>query len=120
VAETGRYDDEGVRAFIEQQPRHLTFSEMAAACVQQFGPERAWSRSEIEAYWHRTHRPRFGPVSKVDRDPEVRDFLADRLGRLTLDETIRECRKEFGADRTPGRSSVHKFWSRLRTANVQG
>lgn len=114
MAEHTRHDDEGVRAFIERQPRHLPFSEVAAACLSEFGPERAWSRSEIEAYWHRAHRPQFGPVSKVDRDPEVRDFLADRLGRLTLDQVLGECRQAFGTERTPSRSSIHKFWSQIR------
>lgn len=114
MTEDARYDDEGVRAFIERQPRHLTFSEVAAACLREFGPERAWSRSEIVTYWHRAHPPQLGVPARVDRDPEVRDFLADRLGRLTLDEIIDQCRAAFGAERTPGRSTVHKLWSRLR------
>lgn len=115
MADDTRNDDEGVRAFIERQPRHLKYSEVAEACLREFGAERAWSCAEVAAYWHRVHRPKPGRASRVDQDPEVRDFLADRLGRVTLDQALEQSRQAFGRDRTPSRSAIHAFWSRLRS-----
>lgn len=111
------YDDAEVRAYIESLPNHLTYSDMAAACLEKFGLERAWSRSKIVRYWAAQHPTRRGVRSKLDQDPEVRDFLADRLGRLAMDRAIAEAKERFG-DRTPGRSSVHRFWKRLRAGRV--
>jgi hypothetical protein len=107
--------DDEVEAFVQSQPRHLTFSEVAEACHERFGAERAWSRDEIIAYWHSINRPRPGPASMIDQDVEVRLFLEDRLGRMTLNEIVEKCKFKFGASRTPSRTSIHVFWKKLRS-----
>lgn len=55
------------------------------------------------------------PRSRVDRDPEVAAFLAECFGRVLLKDTYTECRERFGADRTPGRTTIQRYWKRLRS-----
>ena len=53
-------------------------------------------------------------TSRIDRDPEVAVFIAERLGMQYLHTIREECLKRFGADRTPGLSTIHRYWERLR------
>ena len=54
--------------------------------------------------------------SPIEGDQEVAVFLAERFGTVTLEDILTECRSRFGPERTPSRSSAHRFWSRLREA----
>ncbi|MBA3517987.1 MAG: hypothetical protein H0T75_10170 [Rhizobiales bacterium] len=54
--------------------------------------------------------------SRLDLDPEVAVFVAERLGGLTVAEVNKETTARFGAARTPARSSIHRYWMRLRQA----
>lgn len=67
----------------------------------------------IARYWSRTHPRRKGRPSRLDRDPEIRAFVEDRLDRMTLEQIVRECRDRFD-DRAPSKSAVHRHWNRLR------
>ena len=53
------------------------------------------------------------PRSRVERDPEVAAFLAECLGVRLLKETHALCRERFGLDRTPGKSTIQRYWTRL-------
>lgn len=109
------FDDAEVRAFIDGEPRHSTYTELAEACLERFGPDRAWSRSKIVRYWYATHAAKKGKAFRFDADPEVRSFLLDRFGRFKLTEIAVAARAEFG-DRAPSRSAIHRFWKRVRHA----
>lgn len=52
--------------------------------------------------------------SPIERDAEVAAFLAERFGRATVAVIRQECAARFGAVRTPSRSAVFRYWSRLR------
>lgn len=106
--------DEEVRGFLDHLPRHLTFSEMASACLDRFGVERTWSRSKIIRYWDVARPVHKGRASRVDMDEEVKGFLEDLFGRLTLNELTAACRERFGKERSPSRSSIHRHWLRSR------
>jgi hypothetical protein len=105
--------DAEVAAWVKAQPRQLTFSELAAACRAQFGPERAWDAETLRRYWHSTPRPRH--PSPIERDAELLAFLRDREGRLTGDELLSECAGHFPAGRVPSRSALYRWTSRERT-----
>lgn len=109
------YADTEVRDFIDAQPRHMTYTEMAAACLARFGEERAWPRPKIVRYWQLRHPTIKGKPARLDHDADVRDFIEDRAGRITLDEMVAACRDRFGADRTPSRSGIHRFLHRRPT-----
>ncbi|KMO16539.1 hypothetical protein SQ03_14530 [Methylobacterium platani JCM 14648] len=53
------------------------------------------------------------PRSRVERDPEVATFLAECLGVRLLKDTHAQCLRRFGADRTPGKSTIQRYWTRL-------
>lgn len=53
------------------------------------------------------------PRSRVERDPEVAAFLAECLGTRLLKDTYALCVERFGQDRTPGKSTIGRFWQRL-------
>lgn len=52
--------------------------------------------------------------SRIENDREIAVFLVERFGLLSLEEIVREGRARFGSDRVPSRSSIHRFWMRLR------
>ena len=110
--------DQEIAAYIENLPRHLTFSRIAEQLRCRFGP-RAWSRSRIVRYWYTLHPNGRRPVSRLDADPEVRAFVEDRLGRLTLDGVLAECRRRFGPQRTPSKSSLQRHWQKIRRAYLE-
>ncbi len=39
--------------------------------------------------------------SRIERDAEVANFLAHRVGLAPLSEVLRQCKREFGKQRTP-------------------
>lgn len=51
--------------------------------------------------------------SRIANDPEVAEFLADRLPHLGLDQAVDECRRRFGAARTPSRTAMSRYKNRL-------
>jgi hypothetical protein len=110
--------DTDMKAYLDQLPRHLTYSQMAEACLRRFGQRRAWSRTKIEQYWAMLHPPCNKPLSRIAADHEVRDFIDDRLGRLTLDMIVVSCRGQFGVERTPSRAAIHRYWQRSRQQNA--
>lgn len=62
------------------------------------------------AHWRFTADPR----SRVERDPEVAAYLAECLGRMMLKDAYTSCRERFGPDRAPGRTTIQRYWARLR------
>ena len=54
--------------------------------------------------------------SRIDRDPEVANFLTECFGRMLLKDAAAGCRERFGATRAPGKSTIQRFWARLREA----
>lgn len=106
--------DDEMRRFIDDAPAHLTYSELAEACRRRFGSGRAWPAELIRFYWLATHDVRRGKPSKIELDQEVKTFIDDRLGRLTMEELLAACRERFGSDRTPSRTALYRYWQRLR------
>jgi hypothetical protein len=94
------------------QPRRLTYSELAAACLRQFGPERTWNAETLRRYWHDRHR--IMKQSPIENDGEVLAFLRERAGRLSVAEILTECRARYAADRVPSRSATYRWLSRER------
>ncbi|MAD36220.1 hypothetical protein [Tistrella sp.] len=108
-------DDADVLAFLEGQPPNATFSDMATACLDHFGPDRAWSADRIARVWHCRFPRTLGPKSKIHGNPAVKAFLDDRLGRFSLNQIARACRRHFG-DKAPSVTSIHKYWVERRRA----
>ena len=109
---SGRWtDDEEVRRFVDGQPSHLTFSEIAALTRVKFG-DRAPSQDQIERHYHASGNGRKWKPSKIDRNGPLRLFIENRMGRLTLDETLAAVVAEFG--RVTSRTAIHRFWTRRR------
>lgn len=101
------FADREVREFLERLPR-IPYSAMAAACLAQFGAARAWPRDKIMAYWRLAHPIRQGGVSPIEFEPDIRDFIEDRLGAMTLDDIVQACRETFGG-RAPSRSAIGRY-----------
>lgn len=62
-----------------------------------------------------THLPVFksGRRPPFFYDAPVRDLLIGCLHRMTIDQARELCISEFGVERTPSRTAIHKFWQRL-------
>ena len=65
----------------------------------------------IDRTKHRTHELH---ESKIDIDPELRDFILGILPFGTFTEIAEECRSVFCPERAPSRSTIHKWFSRRR------
>jgi hypothetical protein len=103
-------------AFLDAQPRTLTYSALAAALAERFGQGIAWNADAIRAYFlsaKRTGRAR------VARDGEVRAFIKDRIGRLDGGEILAELRAAFPAARVPSRTALYRFIAAARAEASQ-
>ncbi len=106
--------DTQIRNFLLSAPRDKLYSELAREIVKRFGADRAWSRQQIFDLLNE-EGIRQKCRSRIYNDPEVRDFIEDRLGRRTLREIESECRQRFGESRTPSKTAIHRHWARMRS-----
>lgn len=51
--------------------------------------------------------------SRVERDPEIRDFIHSVRGCATVDQLVEACQERFGP-RCPSRSAIHRYIQRLK------
>ena len=54
-----------------------------------------------------------GPLSRLDRDPEVGAFVRERLGTVPVAEIVRQARDRFGPERAPGKTAIWRYWRRI-------
>ena len=54
-----------------------------------------------------------GPLSRLDRDPEVGAFVRERLGTVPVAEIVRQLNERFGPERAPGKTTIWRWWRRL-------
>lgn len=54
-----------------------------------------------------------GSRLKVERDPEIRDFIHALRGPMTIRQITEACHQRFG-ERAPGRSSIHRYIQTLK------
>jgi hypothetical protein len=59
-------------------------------------------------------RDRKGRRSKIEQDPEVRDFIHSLPGNLRFDDIIEKCSERFSAHRVPSRSTLHRYVTQLK------
>lgn len=111
--DTSADHDAQIAAWVDAQPRQLTFTELAAACRAAFGPEHAWDADRLRRYWHTAHQVM--TRSPIERDAELLAFLRERMGRLTVAELLRECSTRYAAGRVPSRSALYRWISRERS-----
>lgn len=55
----------------------------------------------------------YGRRPKFWSDTEVVTFLTHKHRAVTLAQALAACRAAFGAARTPSRSALQRYWSRL-------
>jgi len=58
-------------------------------------------------------------LMKIENDPELRAFVDDVIRHLTFDEAVAACRQKFGQSRAPGRSTIHRYWTRIKNTLPQ-
>jgi hypothetical protein len=79
--------DWAVRAFVDQRIRKLGFARLAAECLEQFGAERAPSKSALHRYYEAFHHP-FPPIrakrKRIKRSGDGREARA-RVKRTPID-----------------------------------
>jgi len=67
------------------------------------------------AEWHLNNRQLIKPSrSPITRDPEVAVFLASGFGLKSVARLLKECKKRYGATRTPSATSAYRYWEALR------
>ena len=55
-----------------------------------------------------------GRRSVIDRNPEVAIFLAKNFGLVPMKDLLRDCRRQFGRNRTPSQSAAYRYWAAVR------
>lgn len=106
--------DKQVRRFLEGLPHALTYSERHAACAERFGADRAPSAELIKAH-HLTKFPRSTGAahSHLYSNPEVRQYVDDRIGLMSLSDLAEACRRKFGA-LAPSRTALGRYLQQAR------
>lgn len=56
---------------------------------------------------------RWRRLSKVEADPEVRNFIHGLRGRRSIEQIAEDCRERFGK-RAPSRSAIQRYCLRLK------
>jgi len=51
-----------------------------------------------------------GRPPKIMIDPEVRAFVDDAMKRMTFQEVAAAAQEQFGTERAPSPTSVHRYW----------
>ena len=51
------------------------------------------------------------PRSPIDRDPDLKAFIQERLGKMEISEIAAACAAKFG-QKAPSRSAIHRFLHR--------
>lgn len=54
------------------------------------------------------------PRSRLFGDPEVCIFLYEICGSMTLPDAYSACYERFGAERSPSKATIGRYWQRLR------
>lgn len=55
-----------------------------------------------------------GRRSKVEKDPELQDFVHSFAAGDSIDKVLEGCRRRFGDQRTPSRSALGRYIKRRR------
>ncbi len=58
-----------------------------------------------------------GGHSRIDSDPELLAFILGLPAHLTYPQIEAACRANFGAERAPSKSAIHRFVQRLKHPN---
>ncbi len=59
-------------------------------------------------------------LSKIERDPELEAFINNLPGGPSIEGIAALCRAKFGTDRSPSKSSVHRYITKLRRLHQEG
>lgn len=108
------FADADVRGFIDQAPRHLSYSELAELLWREFGEARAWPAERIRRYWLAVTRTAKGR-SRLYSNPAIQAFLDDRIGRMTIRELTVACIATFGPGLAPSHSAIGRYVKAARS-----
>jgi len=110
--------DTELAAWLRQHRAGGKLEDILAACIDRFGVDRAPSRTALAAFLHAAgRRGRHGDGRRLDRDPEVAEWLLSEAPKRTLAQLIAACSHRWGAKRTPSRSAAARF---LQSAGCRG
>jgi hypothetical protein len=110
----GRLDrDPEVAAWLRAEAVGHTLDELCNACAGRYGHARTPSRSAVGRFLKAAGYQCPGHRSRLHRDPEVAEWLRERAPGRTMDELRLACADTFGAPRTPSRTAIHRYLSRL-------
>lgn len=110
------YRDREVRALVERHRRKLSFKAISDLSRESFGNRRAWSPVKVNMYMYYTSRGRRNrlPTTIIGRDGQIRQFIENRAGQLSVSEIARLVGERFTGRRLPSRGSVARFIAKLR------
>ncbi|MGL5447483.1 MAG: BRO-N domain-containing protein [Rhabdaerophilum sp.] len=109
---TGRYAMPGAQHFGGLDERMETL-QRAMRFREQESPGLALAAATLPIW---DHGPSCGKRPAFWGDFEVRDFVTLLHRQSTLAAAVAACRARFGAERSPSRSAVHRYWLRLDVA----
>ena len=97
-------------------PADVAFKRRCSACGAEFGVTVAVTvegASKAPQTNHEDRRRRRRP-SKIDRDPEVAAFAVQLDATDMLDDVVAAIRERFGDERTPARTTLHRYLQNAR------
>lgn len=68
---------------------------------------------DCQVYPFNPNLVRRGPVSKIDADPELKEFIHSLPAYHGVEQIAAMCVERFGVDRAPSKSAVHRYLQKL-------
>lgn len=90
----------------------MTFILQRLAALLRPDPVAAAAREAAERVAARKMASGKSRRSRCVADPEIRAFLVERFGTLTVDQAVAEARRRFGV-RAPSRSAIGRFFKSI-------
>lgn len=75
---------------------------------------RILQKSKIQAaeFWVIT--PRRAPQSRIEKDPEIKEFLLSQTEPSTISQLLAEISSRFGEDRTPSKTGLARWFKKMQ------
>ena len=101
------------------EPASTAFTVRCKSCGNRFGVTvTANVEGGSKAVSSEFDRRRRRQLSKLDRDPEVAEFACKLDKTHELNAVVAAIRERFGEDRTPARTTLHRYLQKARRVSA--
>lgn len=75
---------------------------------------RILQKSRIQAIESWVITPKRTPQSRIEKDPEIKEFLLSQTEPSTISQLLAEISRRFGEDRTPSKTGLGRWFKKMQ------